>query len=464
LNEAFQPLHSAIRVGDSPQPYSVVYGTTIKGDAITLLKAQRLGVSLHIGSGGMRQPERLISSWLLIGAHMPLDFAYPEVSFRVPALQIWLSRKIIEESLDRDQATGHMSLTYRVRPVDQDITRTPSIDATLDWNISWNSNSDPFTSILVGVSAWITIRPTSPQVLEWYFEQQIKLAAMLAFLAGTPMSPDCIEASIGDSHHKVSVMVAMRDARYSRCKNLRDFFMPRGAMGTDLAKVVANWFEIYPKVHMPSQLALSILASEKLWVHVEFLSLMQALEGLHRGLYDGNYMAKDGYELVKRALGDAIPAGLSSDHKDALRSRIRYGNQVSLRKRLDALAETLSEPIRKIVIGGDGMVPRSWIDTRNYYSHWDEELRNNVLNGQGMYYANVRMRNFVRALYLRLMGIPQEAIFQSLCNLSDTSQHLAQLNAADRRRIDPNDTSGVTMTLMKQHTEEVGESKLPRSM
>jgi hypothetical protein len=70
----------------------------------------------------------------------------------------------------------------------------------------------------------------------------------------------------------------------------------------------------------------------------------------------------------------------------------------------------------------------------------------------------------VRALYLRLMGIPQEAIFQSLCNLSDTSQHLAQLNAADRRRIDPNDTSGVTMTLMKQHTEEVGESKLPRSM
>lgn len=76
---------------------------------------------------------------------------------------------------------------------------------------------------------------------------------------------------------------------------------------------------------MPSQFALGVLASEKLWPHVEFLSLMQALVGFHRGLFDGNYMDENRYELVKKALGDAIPTGLVSDHKDALRSRIRYG-------------------------------------------------------------------------------------------------------------------------------------------
>ena len=112
-------------------------------------------------------------------------------------------------------------------------------------------------------------------------------------------------------------------------------------------------------------------------------------------------------------------------------------------------SELLSEPIRRIILGGNGKVPRSWIDTRNYYTHWDEELRADVLDGQEMYHANVRMLHLLRALYLQLMGIPQEAIHQSLFNASKTSQHLAQINSIELRRADPNDTSGVIMTVME---------------
>lgn len=453
LNEAFQPLHGVIRAGDRPTLYPVIYGTTTAGDAITMLGAQRMGISLNIGSAGMRQPERLISSWLLIGAHMPPDFAYPEVSFRIPGLEIWLSRQVIAQTLDQEDG-GRMLQTFRICPVDSDTTPVPVIDATLTWSISWNSQCNPFSSVSVGVSAWITIRPNQPQLLEWYFEQQSKLAAFLAFLAGTPMSPDCIEASIGDAHRKISVMVAMRDTGYCSFKNLHDFFMPRGAMMADLPTVVARWFEVYPEVHMPSQLALSVLGTEKLWLHVEFLSLMQALEGFHRGLFDGIYMDEEGYEQVKRALGNAIPAELAQDHKDALRSRIRYGNQISLRKRLDALADLLTQPLREIVIGGNGRVPRNWIDTRNYYTHWDEELRFNVLDGQRMYYANVRMKLLLRILYLDLMGIPEEAIIRALSNASDISQHVIQLNAADRRQDNSNDQSGIVMTIMGHPRED----------
>lgn len=455
LNDPFQPLQGAIRAGDAPVPYQVIYGTTTKGDAMTLLRAQRMGISLHIGSGGMRQPERLISSWLLIGAHIPPDFAYPEVSFRIPGLQIWLSKRIIEESSFRDNETGRITYTYNILQVDNDTTPVPAIDATLDWAVSWNSTADPFSSIAVGVSAWVTIKPSKPQLLEWYFEQESKLAAFLAFLAGTPMSPDCIEASIGDPHHKISVMVAMRDSHYCCYKNLYDFFMPRGAMGVDFSSVVARWFEIYPQVHMPSQLALSVLATRKLWLHVEFLSLMQALEGFHRGLLDGNYMQDKDYERVKKSLGDAIPSDVASDHKDALRSRIRYGNQISLRKRLDALADLLTQPLREIVIGGNGKVPRNWIDTRNYYTHWDEELRSNVLDGQSMYYANVRMRLLVRILYLDLMGIPEASIIRSLSGANEISQHVVQLNFADRRLNNPNDTSGIVMTIAVGSREDI---------
>lgn len=120
---------------------------------------------------------------------------------------------------------------------------------------------------------------------------------------------------------------------------------------------------------MPSQLALSVLSSDNLWLHVEFLSLMQALEGFHRATMPGLYTSEAEYEPVKQALNYAIPKVIGPDHKEALKSRIRYGNEVSLRKRVDALVGRLDLPVRKHILGGDGSVPRSWVVTRNYYTH-----------------------------------------------------------------------------------------------
>jgi hypothetical protein len=222
-------------------------------------------------------------------------------------------------------------------------------------------------------------------------------------------------------------------------------------MGIDVAKVIYTWFEKYPRVQIPSDLAISVLSSEELWHHVEFLSLMQALEGFHRGLYEGLYMDETGYHAVKQALGNAIPAELGSDHKDALRSRIRYGNQISLRKRLDALSSELPEEIRKIVLGPEGKVPRSWIDTRNYYTHWDEELRHNVLDSQEMYDANVRMRTFLRVLYLLLMDIPAKSIIGALTGGSNESQHIIQLNARELHK--KGYDTGVIMTVTEVPAE-----------
>jgi hypothetical protein len=442
LQEPFNPIRGVLRTSDKPQQYPIIHGTTRGGEAVTLLSAQRAGGTFNMGSGGFGETERVFTVWSVIGAHLPTGFFFPKVTFRIPGLQIWLSRQTIESSLQRDETTRETTLTYRVHGWNEERFRIDQIDATVGWGTSRRSTTDPFTSISVTVSGWLTIEPDEPKLIEWYIDQQSKVATMLAFLAGTPMSPDLIEASIDDSSHRVSVMVALRDAKYCLYKSQLDFFMPRSAMEADLFDVLNKWFTVYEKVDKPSQLALSVLGSEKLWLHVEFLSLIQALEGFHRGLIDGSYMPESAYESVKKALGDAIPPAVGEDHKSALQSRIRYGNQYSLQKRLGELADRLGEPIRLMIFGQLGKVPRKWVDTRNFYTHWDEALSANTLDGAGMYYAIVRMRHFLRALYLDLMGISQTAILASLQNTSDSSQHLIQLNAAERRAANPSDMSG----------------------
>lgn len=71
------------------------------------------------------------------------------------------------------------------------------------------------------------------------------------------------------------------------------------------------------------------------------------------------------------------------------------------------------------------------------------------------------MRHLLGALYLQLMEIPQKAIFQSLGNMSDISQHLIQLNAIKRRRIDPNDTSGIIVIVGDVKEGDVSELEPP---
>lgn len=459
LLDAFKPLRGEVGAGDSFHTYPIVLGSSREGDAVTLLEVYRAGMSFNIGSGGLSQPERLLSSWLLVGAHVPPDFAYPEMSFRVPGLQIWLSQKVIHQSHTREEASGEIVFTYTVGGVRQETMTIPSIASSMEWYQQWQSKADPFSSIDVTVSGWVTIRPEKPQQISWFFKQLSKIVSMLAFISGTPMSPDCIKASTGNKTQTVYVLGTFGQSKLCPYVNTHEFFMLRSAMGVELVDVVNRWFEIYTKIEMPTELALSVLGSEKLWLHVEFLSLVQALEGFHRGLYDGNYIAEADYDAVKKILGEAIPVRLSPDHKDALRSRIRYGNQLSLRKRLDVLSHLIPQEQRRIIFGKDGKVPRSWIDTRNYYTHWDEELRPNVLNTQEMYDANIRMKVFLRVLYLKIMAIPDQAILKALRNHSENSQDLFQLNARELRKQGEENTESI-ITITEQPPSDEKQSQV----
>ena len=124
--------------------------------------------------------------------------------------------------------------------------------------------------------------------------------------------------------------------------------------------------------------------------------------------------------------------------------------QISLRKRLDELVAMLPEKLRQLLVGGSGSIPRSWIDTRNYYTHWDSDLLPNVLEGQDMYFANVRMRHLLRALYINLMEVPPEATTSCLSNTSGPSQQLLQLNLIDHKKLYPSDRAGVVLTITEK--------------
>lgn len=444
LHDSFKLLEGAI-YGDEVHSYAAVHGTSTSSQYVTLLNATRAGTGFNFGAAGMRQSERLISSWVVIGDHVLPETLYSEIRVRIPGLQIWVGRSGVTQTIVDKTEQSAAAVLYCVEGLTEEIMTIPCLSATLGWGIDRNFSGDLVSEITVKTSACLKIRPDEPKALDWYFQQLGKATALLSFLAGSPMSPDHISAKTVASGTDVEILVALREAKYCSHKSVHDFYMLRNDIDADLRLVFAKWFELYDSIAMPSQLALSVLSSEKLWLHVEFLSLMQALEGFHRATMPGLYTSVDQYDSVRKTLSNAIPQSVESAHKEALKSRIKYGNEVSLRKRLDALVARVPQEIRVQILGGDGSVPRSWVVTRNYYTHWDEASRDSILDGVEMHRAGVRMKHLLRVLYLDFVGIPFAAIAKALRNACSESQYLVQLNNSAHRKSNPGDASGAIM-------------------
>lgn len=457
LNHTFEPLQGRIFADDTHE-YAVVHGETTRSEVVTLLEAMRTGSPMHFGAAGLRETERLISSWLIIGAHVTSQTTFTEIRARIPGLQIWFDPAAgISQTFRGKTQASPVTVTYEIQGVPETVTNIPCISAGLGWGIDRNFSGNPETEFAVRTSACLAIRATQPQTLSWFIDHLGRATTLLGFMAGAAMSPDHLTAKV--EGHQVEVLVAMRDAKYCTYRSRHDFFMLRQDMGVEAGTAFAKWYELYDSLAMPSQLALSVLYSEGLWLHVEFLSLMQALEGLHRAMMPGLYLTKEQYEPIRTTLCSSIPTNVAADHRAALKSKLQYGHEHSLRKRLDALVKRLDEALRVFILGGNGTIPGTWVDTRNYYTHWDESLRASSLDGTGMHRAGVRMKHLLRALYLDLIGISQDAIMKSLRNSCRESQYLGQLNAQEHRNSHPGSTAGLLMHVVVDGALDTAEAE-----
>ena len=133
-----------------------------------------------------------------------------------------------------------------------------------------------------------------------------------------------------------------------------------------------NWFDKAELLKPVYDLFFGTLYKPSMYLEVQFLSLIQAVESYHRRRFGGKYLSDEDYNEVCDTLVNAIPDSVEGGFKDSLKNRIRYGNEFSLRTRLrrlfdsDEYREILSEfaENKNAFIG-------EMVDTRNYLTHYE---------------------------------------------------------------------------------------------
>lgn len=165
-----------------------------------------------------------------------------------------------------------------------------------------------------------------------------------------------------------------------------------------------NWFAKLDELEPTYSLYFSTLYDPSMLQEHRFLNLIHCIESLHRIIYGGKYLSdKDYMGTVYKALFSAIPENVEADFKKSLKTKLTYGNEFSLRKRLRKICDSHDQLLNKFIENQNTFIEKV-LDTRNYLVHHDKELKERAANGVALYHLSNKLKRLVEICLLTQLG------------------------------------------------------------
>jgi len=281
------------------------------------------------------------------------------------------------------------------------------------------------------------LRPLTPFGLEDCAAELFRLQAFMSILCGRQMFYHHVRLyrhDVKDERRQRDAVTYMHrfacpSTSTKRPRSDRILF-PLPLICDSLPLLWSSWTKRYKLYRSAVELFTSTEIFGGQLVNFQLLAIMQALETLHRNRFGGTYLVEKEYDDIFIVLNNSIPPATAVDLKEALRSRMKFGNEYSLRKRLRILADGLP--------GGAGgavgtlihpslqdFLNRS-VQTRNYLTHFTSVLECEAFRDADLFYATQLLRWFFVAVLLVDMGLPEGHLVDALTDankLTEARQH-----------------------------------------
>lgn len=287
----------------------------------------------------------------------------------------------------------------------------------LSFSSRWTTRNEEFQTYGFDVSPYVKVE--KPQGIN--FEELLTQAAMwqkfFSLMIGEEVITDYTLVEIEGGKKMEHVL----DLRFDHMPpvahkplHVRQVLVPYDAIKDRVEEIFTAWRQELPKIKDAVDLFLGTIRRRPLPSPTELTSLAQALETFHRNVHGGNYMEVDEYEPIREQLVDAIPTELEKGHRDALRARIKYGYQISFRKRIDQLMRSFD----KSLIESLGIDTRTFVDVvvdaRNNFTHWDAGAKEARLDGADLSNLVSKLKAFTRLVLLSHIGVPPALVVQRI--------------------------------------------------
>ena len=349
--------------GQLQDRFPLMLGTLMEGPRLTLLKPSVRQSSFGCGFAG---PCTMHVSAVLVGEHFlePSSTGFARCQMGLTALETWSCRSPIDTDSPGKLMRGEpYTATYR-RPRDAEFG-IPSLDLLVRLESSFLQS--PGTHRLQWeCRSFLELVSKASRTLNDFLRLAWEFQNLFTLLVGQPVgireftlwpadAPKQPEPS-ADEVHAIFVQ-RVRDPEQDLVGP--EVLLPLTHIRKDFAAILSRWFARSEQTCSARSVYFFTLNTPGLPNELRLLSLMRAVETYHRGAKGGTYLPQASYDALAKRIAAALPQEIKGDHRTSLATRIAYGNEFSLRKRLKSLILDLPTELREMVTGGrEGLAGR----------------------------------------------------------------------------------------------------------
>jgi hypothetical protein len=406
---ALLSLADSLSVGSDDLETDIIVGQTAGGGYVTLLHAIRTTAPLF----------RLTPAFPC-SYHAPLvitgtafdslaDMRFSLWQLRFPELKTWTGKHgfVVEPSgLSAGRDCPAVRIAYCTPPKQVLLSGAGGADLSLGFWPLLTTHPDVTT---IRQDVYLEIRQADRDTLEDYMQTATRFKHFLTLATGSLVRTASIKAIVRTHDTGTSNGPILADILYQPIHNAPRRKRP----GTEKALFTLpditgreedcfkNWFTKADWLDPVCALYFGTLYNPSTYLDLNFLTLVQAVEAYHRRTSDETDMPTDEHAARVNSILDAAPSG----HRDWLREKLRYSNELSLRRRLKLLFAQFSYLLDDLIPDGKAMVSEI-CDNRNYLTHYDATLKKRAATGGRLLLLVEVLKLLLQACFLRELGLP----------------------------------------------------------
>lgn len=416
---------------------SVIFGSTLGGKDFTLFNNSTADYTSGFGGYFRSFAPQIV----LENAHIA-DLSrqmFTELVVDFTHLEEWCSEQtIFGEALLSDEYKVFRQ-EYRAVPLAAEPIRLASIKTDLVISHRLQPEYEKYRQLLLTDTVLLKFTVKSARSFEWFENLIEKFQSMMAFFTGKPVYPQrmilksrATKTGKKAAPDRITIYVEQNERLLDEPFDAKQVFVPYHAIAPNAGQVIDKFLTDYDELKPVVELFLSNIYQPPFLAQNRFINLIQALETFLRRKRPGSYLTdeiskefssklKEVYktffaefkdELKKSKITSPAPAedldGLKHLY-EKLKGGLPYINEKSLRSRIKKVFKSLSPGERDLISDDAQKLISKAVDTRNYLTHFTEELRAKSLTGLELYKASEGLKILIILLLMSELDIDETA-------------------------------------------------------
>ncbi|WP_039764939.1 HEPN domain-containing protein [Caldicellulosiruptor sp. F32] len=391
----------------------IILGVSSSGKDITLYRCFETQSNLNLPS---LSTSSFYANIVFVGAHFQKNenIRFRKLSIYYSNLDEWVNITGFKIGYDEKEVTIKYNLPEPIQARIDD-----NFKLFIDFRVKGPTHSIVQKEATIKQSTYIRIEPLEEKSFDEYMNVLYHIQNFLTLGITKPVYPLVIEG-ITAANKKIlngktyypSVKVFYKVSDISKtCELLLPFYMlfTFSYISDKFEFFLRNWFKKVDLLKPVYDLYFGTLYNPRMYLEHRFLSLIQAIESYHQRTYGGKYLSDEDYKEVYNALVNAIPSDVRNDLRDRLKRYLKYGNEFSLRKRLEEIFDKYRE-ILNVFIEKESVFIDKVVNTRHYLTHYDEKLKEQAANGEELYNLTQKLKILLEICLLTELGFSLDEI------------------------------------------------------